>query len=202
MWWHVPSNYLGMKPKKKIQDFNRIRTHDLAIPVRCSNQLSYEATNVGSRSIKCSYVPMSVTNVYEINHIWELQKCVHNCCDHSSFDFISVVLIYDLFHINLSHYRCNLIIIRINSKIIWAHKLCIRLEILSIMKTVKCIPYQIIIPLERLLIQFVYDVFQLFTHGGQAWRKNFWSSFLRAKITHVVAIFNTQQGVFTPFLSK
>ena len=31
---------------------------------------------------------------------------------------------------------------------------------------------------------------------------NFWSSLLRAKITHVVAIFNTQQGVFTPFLSK
>lgn len=117
-------------------------------------------------------------------------------------EFISVVLIYDLFHINLSHYRCNLIIIRINSKIIWAHKLCIRLEILSIMKTVKCIPYQIIIPLERLLIQFVYNVFQLFTHGGQDWRKNFWSSLLRAKITHVVAIFNTQQGVFTPFLSK
>ena len=35
----------------KIQDFNGIWTRDLAIPVRCSNQLSYEATDVGSRSI-------------------------------------------------------------------------------------------------------------------------------------------------------
>ena len=33
---------------KKIQDFNRIWTCDLAIPVRHSNQLGYEATDVGS----------------------------------------------------------------------------------------------------------------------------------------------------------
>ena len=32
----------------KIQDFNRVWTRDLAIPVRRSNQLSYEATDVGS----------------------------------------------------------------------------------------------------------------------------------------------------------
>ena len=31
--------------KKKNQDFNGIWTHDLAIPVWCSNQLSYEATD-------------------------------------------------------------------------------------------------------------------------------------------------------------
>ena len=44
---------------KKIQDFNGILTHDLAIPVRCSHQLpSYEATDVGSWSIMCSYVPI------------------------------------------------------------------------------------------------------------------------------------------------
>ena len=34
----------------KSQDFNRIWTRDLAILVRCSNQLSYEATDVGSWS--------------------------------------------------------------------------------------------------------------------------------------------------------
>ena len=55
-----------------MQNFNRIWTHDLAIPVRCSNQLSYEATDVGSLSIMCSYVPvkeMNVIDVYEINHM-------------------------------------------------------------------------------------------------------------------------------------
>ena len=34
-------------------------------------------------------------------------NCVHNCEDHSSFDFISaviiVIIIYDLFHMRLSH---------------------------------------------------------------------------------------------------
>ena len=44
--------------KKKIQDFNGAWTRDLAIPVRRSNQLSYEATDVGSRSILGSYVPV------------------------------------------------------------------------------------------------------------------------------------------------
>ena len=34
----------------KIQDFNEVWTRDLTIPVRCSNQLSYEATDVGSWS--------------------------------------------------------------------------------------------------------------------------------------------------------
>ena len=56
-----------------IQVFNRIWTRDLAIPVRRSNQLSYEATDVGSWSIMCSYVPVkevNVTNVYEINHMF------------------------------------------------------------------------------------------------------------------------------------
>ena len=35
-----------------------------------------------------------LTQLYKFN-------CVHNCEDHSSFDFISAVLIYDLFHIHL-----------------------------------------------------------------------------------------------------
>ena len=34
----------------KIQDFNGVWTRDLAIPVRRSNQLSYEATDAGSWS--------------------------------------------------------------------------------------------------------------------------------------------------------
>ena len=36
----------------KSQDFNGVWTRDLAIPVRCSNRLSYEATDVGSWSFK------------------------------------------------------------------------------------------------------------------------------------------------------
>ena len=34
----------------KSQDFNRVWTRDLAIPVRLSNQLSYEDTDIGSWS--------------------------------------------------------------------------------------------------------------------------------------------------------
>ena len=46
---------LRKKPAEK-ESLNGIWTRDLAIPVRCSNQLSYEATDVGSWSIMCSYV--------------------------------------------------------------------------------------------------------------------------------------------------
>ena len=42
----------------KIQNFNGIWTRDLAIPVRRSNQLSYEATYVGSCSFEGSNVPV------------------------------------------------------------------------------------------------------------------------------------------------
>ena len=47
-----------MKKPQEIQDFNGIWTLNLAIPVRCSNQLSYEATHGGSWSIMSSYVPV------------------------------------------------------------------------------------------------------------------------------------------------
>ena len=47
-----------MKKPEKIQEFKGIWTLDLAIPVRCSNQLSCEATDVGSWSIMSSYVPV------------------------------------------------------------------------------------------------------------------------------------------------
>ena len=47
-----------MKKPKKIQDLNGIWTLDLAIPVRCSNELSYEATDVGNWTIMSSCVPV------------------------------------------------------------------------------------------------------------------------------------------------
>ena len=34
--------------KKKIQDFTGVWTRDLTMPMQCSNQQSYEATDVGS----------------------------------------------------------------------------------------------------------------------------------------------------------
>ena len=67
-------NYIQLRKEAwEIQDFNGVWTRDLAIPVRCSNQLSYEATDVGRRSIVGSHVPvkeMNVSEVYEMNHIW------------------------------------------------------------------------------------------------------------------------------------
>ena len=42
----------------KMQDFNGVWTRDLAIPVRRSNQLSYEATDVGSWSFVGSNGPV------------------------------------------------------------------------------------------------------------------------------------------------
>ena len=43
----------------KIQDFNGVWARDLAIPVRGSNQLSYEATDVGNSSFVGSNVLVS-----------------------------------------------------------------------------------------------------------------------------------------------
>ena len=52
---------------------NTVWTRDLVIPVRRSNQLSYEATEVESWSFVISYVPVmnELTNeiIYEMNHI-------------------------------------------------------------------------------------------------------------------------------------
>ena len=77
---------LCVKKPEKIQDFNGVWTRDLAIPVRCSNQLSYEATDVGSRSIVGSYVPVKEMNVNDVY--------VYDCEDQPSFDFISAVHIW------------------------------------------------------------------------------------------------------------
>ena len=55
---------------KKNQDFNGVWTRDLAITGAMLYQLSYEATDVGSRSIVGSYVPvkeMSVNNLFHIS---------------------------------------------------------------------------------------------------------------------------------------
>ena len=54
------------KKKKKNQDFNGVWTRDLAIIGAMLYQLSYEATDVGSRSIVGSYVPVKEMSVNEI----------------------------------------------------------------------------------------------------------------------------------------
>ena len=55
----------------KSQDFNGIWTRDLAIPVRCSNQWSYEATDVGSWLVVSSNEPVKngCEVIYEMFHI-------------------------------------------------------------------------------------------------------------------------------------
>ena len=52
---------------KKIQGFNEVWTRDLAITGAMLYQLSYEATDVRSRSIVGSYVPVKDMSV---NDIW------------------------------------------------------------------------------------------------------------------------------------
>ena len=54
---------------RKVQDFNGVWARDPAITWAMLYQLSYEATDVGSRSIVGSYVPvkeMSVNDIYEL----------------------------------------------------------------------------------------------------------------------------------------
>ena len=55
----------------KSQEFNGVWTRDLAIPVRRSNQLSYEATDVGSWSFVSSNEPVKngCEVIYEMFHI-------------------------------------------------------------------------------------------------------------------------------------
>ena len=56
----------------------------------------------------CSRERYEVNDAYEIKYFFRLlyaiaSNCVHNCEDHSSFDFISAVHIYDLFHMHHSY---------------------------------------------------------------------------------------------------
>ena len=60
--------------KKKIQEVNGVWTRDLAITGAMLYQLSYEATDVGSRSIVGSYVPVKEMSV---NDVWN--KSYMNC---------------------------------------------------------------------------------------------------------------------------
>ena len=63
-WSYDPRSYLWTqflqlrKEAWKIQDFNGVWTLDLAIPVRRSNRLSYEATDIRSWSFVDSNVPV------------------------------------------------------------------------------------------------------------------------------------------------
>ena len=56
---------LRKKPEKYLGLINRVWTRDPAILVQCSNQLTYEATDVVNWSIMCSYV-----SVKEMNVVW------------------------------------------------------------------------------------------------------------------------------------
>ena len=62
-----------------IAAFNGVGTRDLPIPVRRSNQLGYEATDVGSWSFVGSNLPMRNESInemiHEINHIPHILKC-------------------------------------------------------------------------------------------------------------------------------
>ena len=58
---------IAQRRLKKIQDFNGVWTRDLAITGAMLYQLSYEATDVGSRSIVGSYVRVKEMSV---NDIW------------------------------------------------------------------------------------------------------------------------------------
>ena len=59
--------HLRKEAWKKIQDFNGVWTRDLAITGAMLYQLSYKATDVGSRSIVGSCVPVKEMSV---NDIW------------------------------------------------------------------------------------------------------------------------------------
>ena len=55
---YCTADYCNCVRKPEIQDFNEVLTRDLAIPVRCSNQLSYEVTDVGGWSFVGSNEPV------------------------------------------------------------------------------------------------------------------------------------------------
>ena len=62
----------------KIQNFNGVWIRDLTIPVRCSNQLSYEATDIGSWSFVDSHAPMR--NECEITYEYDIFICHFTHC--------------------------------------------------------------------------------------------------------------------------
>ena len=64
---------------RKVQDFNGDWTRDPAITRAMLYQLSYEATDVGSRSIVGSYIPVKEMSV---NDIWNksYMTCRNEIC--------------------------------------------------------------------------------------------------------------------------
>ena len=90
----------------KIQDFNGVWTRDLAIPVQCSNQLSYEATDVESWSFVGTNVPVRNESTMKwftkMDHIWTADM-------KSSEAMILAVMnaIFAGFEPVSSQYRCN-----------------------------------------------------------------------------------------------
>ena len=72
----------------KSQDFNGLWTRDVAIPVRCSNQLNYEATDVGSRSFVSSNEPVKngCEAIYEMFHILNCGFWNQVSYDHRSYE--------------------------------------------------------------------------------------------------------------------
>ena len=82
------------KPEKKIQDFNGVWTRDLAITCAMLYQLSYEATDVGSRSTVGSYAPVKEMSV---NDIWN--KSNMNCGNENEEMIVAVNdMIYFIYH--------------------------------------------------------------------------------------------------------
>ena len=72
----------------KSQDFNGAWTRDLAIPVRRSNQLSYEASDVGSWSFASSNEPVrfECEVIYEMFHILNFGFWNQVSYDHRSYE--------------------------------------------------------------------------------------------------------------------
>ena len=85
---------LRKKPAKTNQSFNGIWTRDLAIHFLFKG-IEYFIEYWGLDILLKSWFFFSGFFRNCIN-------CVHKCENHSSFDFISAVLVYDLFHLRLS----------------------------------------------------------------------------------------------------
>ena len=88
----------------KSQDFNGVWAHDLAIPVRRSNQPSYEATGLGSWSFVSSNEPVKngCEVIYEMFSYIELRIWNQVSYDHRLLDFKSAVKYMKTFHISLT----------------------------------------------------------------------------------------------------
>ena len=76
----------------KTQDFNWVWTHELAIQVRCSNQLSYEATDVRC----CLFVGSNEPVRNECKVIYEIFHILNPTKQNEETDRISFTLTYHL----------------------------------------------------------------------------------------------------------